>query len=213
MVSRRTVLGLLASASVVAMSGTALAKQEHHKSGHQLIGAKLKQNGKHQIDKAGNATVTAEVNNGKVVGMTATDQLLQKHVGEDFPGVYVTRKPRVTFAGPQQDPKRYFGAADVFVLPTLYDPLPNAVLEAMACAKPAVGCTGQGIEEIIRDGENGRLVPPNDEDALTEALLLLLRDANLRKRLGRAARETVVRSHRVQNQAQELARLYKECLA
>ena len=73
MVSRRTVLGLLASASVVAMSGTALAKQEHHKSGHQLIGAKLKQNGKHQIDKAGNATVTAEVNNGKVVGMTATD--------------------------------------------------------------------------------------------------------------------------------------------
>jgi hypothetical protein len=73
MVSRRTVLGLIASASVVATSGLALAKQEHHKSGHQLLGAKLKQNGKHQIDKAGNATVTAEVNNGKVVGMAATD--------------------------------------------------------------------------------------------------------------------------------------------
>jgi len=73
MVSRRTVLGLLASASVVATSGTALAKQEHHKSGHALLGAKLKQNGKHHIDKVGNAAVTAEVNNGKVVAMTATD--------------------------------------------------------------------------------------------------------------------------------------------
>jgi hypothetical protein len=73
MISRRTVLGLLASASVAATSGMALAKQEHHKNGHQLLGAKLKQNGKHQIEKVGNATVTAEVNNGKVVGMTATD--------------------------------------------------------------------------------------------------------------------------------------------
>src|SRR5207248_793120 len=45
---------------------------------------------------------------------------------------------RVTFAGPQQDPKPYFGAADAFVLPTLYDPLPNAVLEAMACAMPVI---------------------------------------------------------------------------
>jgi len=73
MVSRRTVLGLLASASVIAPTGVAFAKQEHHKNGHRLLGAKLKKNGKHQIDKAGNAMVTAEVTNGKVVAMTATD--------------------------------------------------------------------------------------------------------------------------------------------
>ena len=73
MIYRRTVLGLLASAGMVAASGLAWAKQEHHKDGHALLGAKLKQHGKHQIDKAGNATVTAEVNNGKVVGMAATD--------------------------------------------------------------------------------------------------------------------------------------------
>lgn len=73
MINRRTVLGLLASASVVAASGRALAKQEHHKDGKALLGPRLKQNGKHQLDKAGKATVTAEVNNGKVVAMTATD--------------------------------------------------------------------------------------------------------------------------------------------
>jgi len=73
MVNRRTVLGLLASASVLATSSMALAKQEHHKNAHALLGGKLKQNGKHQVDKAGNAAVTAEVSNGKVVAMTASD--------------------------------------------------------------------------------------------------------------------------------------------
>ena len=73
MMTRRGVLGLLASASVFATSGVALAKQEHHKSGHSLLGAKLKENGKHQIDKIGNASVSAEVNNGKVLAMVATD--------------------------------------------------------------------------------------------------------------------------------------------
>jgi hypothetical protein len=73
MMTRRGVLGLLASASVFASSGVALAKEHHHKNGHSLLGAKLKQNGKHQVDKIGNATVTAEVSNGKVVAMSATD--------------------------------------------------------------------------------------------------------------------------------------------
>ena len=73
MVSRRTVLGALASASVIATTRAAFAKQEHHKNGHDLLGGGLKQNGKHQIDKIGSAAVTAEVSNGKVVTMTATD--------------------------------------------------------------------------------------------------------------------------------------------
>jgi hypothetical protein len=74
MIDRRTVLGLIAAAGVIAPTGLAVAKQHHHKNGHMLLGAKLKQNGKHQIDKiGGKAAVTAEVNNGKVVGMAATD--------------------------------------------------------------------------------------------------------------------------------------------
>lgn len=73
MVNRRTVLGLLAAASVIAPAGLAIAKQHHHKNGKDLLGAKLKQNGKHNVDKLGNAAVTAEVNNGKVVAMSATD--------------------------------------------------------------------------------------------------------------------------------------------
>jgi hypothetical protein len=73
MINRRTVLGLLAAASVIAPAGLAVAKQHHHKNGKDLLGAKLKQNGKHNIDKVGNAAVSAEVSNGKVVAMSATD--------------------------------------------------------------------------------------------------------------------------------------------
>jgi hypothetical protein len=60
----------------MAVSGVALAqkqKKHEHKSGHNLLGGKLKQNGKHQIDKAGTATVSAEVSNGKVTAMSAID--------------------------------------------------------------------------------------------------------------------------------------------
>ena len=72
MLSRRTILELLVSWTFVAAAGPAIAKNQHHKSGHKLLGGKLKQNGRHQIDKAGQATVSAEVNNGKVTAMSAS---------------------------------------------------------------------------------------------------------------------------------------------
>jgi hypothetical protein len=72
MLSRRTTLNLLVSCAFVAATGAAIAKNPHHKNGHSLLGGKLKQNGRHQVDKAGQATVSAEVNNGKVTGMSAS---------------------------------------------------------------------------------------------------------------------------------------------
>jgi major membrane immunogen (membrane-anchored lipoprotein) len=72
MFSRRTILSLLVSCSVVAAASESFAKNPHHKNGNNLLGGKLKQNGRHQVDKAGQATVSAEVNNGKVTAMTAS---------------------------------------------------------------------------------------------------------------------------------------------
>ena len=73
MLNRRVVLSLLASASAVAASGTALAKKKNQHNGHALLGEKIKKNGKHKLHKAGKVDVSAEVKNGKVVGLTATD--------------------------------------------------------------------------------------------------------------------------------------------
>src|SRR5438128_934163 len=78
MLNRRVLLSLVASAGVLAAGGIALAKNQHHNNGHNLLGAKLNQNGKHEIGKAGNATVTAEVSNKKVVNMSAGSLPMRK---------------------------------------------------------------------------------------------------------------------------------------
>src|SRR5438132_10328914 len=71
MLSRRTILNLLVACASFTAAGVASAKNPHHKNGHNLLGGKLKQNGRHQVDKAGQAAVSAEVNNGKVTAMSA----------------------------------------------------------------------------------------------------------------------------------------------
>ncbi len=71
MLNPRVLISLVASIGVLVVGGVALAKNQHHNNGHNLLGAKLNQNGKHEVGKAGNATVTAEVSNKKVVNMSA----------------------------------------------------------------------------------------------------------------------------------------------
>jgi hypothetical protein len=72
-ISRRAVLGWIASITTIAASGIAFAKkQKKHRNGHALLGDKIKQNGKHQIHKAGKIDVSADIKNGKVLGLTAT---------------------------------------------------------------------------------------------------------------------------------------------
>ena len=86
----------------------------------------------------------------------------------------------------------------------------------MACAKPVIGCSGQGIAEIIRHRENGWLVARGvsdeggDATQLIAALRELLGDANLRTRIGAAARQTVLQGFTVLHQAEGLAAIYGE---
>jgi len=78
MISRRSALGLIATASTVAVPEFALAKEKHHLNGNALLGAKIKQNGKHKIHTAGKADVFAEVSNGKVIGVSAAGMQVRK---------------------------------------------------------------------------------------------------------------------------------------
>ena len=91
MFNRRSMLNLLASCVFIPVSA-AIAKNPHHKNGQSLLGAKLKQNGRHQIDKAGQATVSADVNNGKVTAMSANHP--QKKTGRDGTQAYPRRGER-----------------------------------------------------------------------------------------------------------------------
>jgi glycosyltransferase involved in cell wall biosynthesis len=82
----------------------------------------------------------------------------------------------------------HYQQADVFVLPSLDEGMPNVVLEAIACARPIVATDLPGNRELIRGGENGFLVPRADSAALTAALHGLITDAALRRRMGLASR-------------------------
>jgi len=101
----------------------------------------------------------------------------------------------------------------IFALPSRYEGLGCVYLEAMATAKPVIGCRGQGIAEIIQHGSNGFLVGAENEKELSLALAMLLKDENWRQNLGRVARETILEGLRLEHQAERLARIYRECIA
>jgi teichuronic acid biosynthesis glycosyltransferase TuaC len=99
----------------------------------------------------------------------------------------------------------------VFALPSRYEGLGCVYLEAMSVGKPVIGCRGQGIAEIIQHGSNGFLVGPDNERELTLALAMLLRDEARRRGLGAAARDTILERLTLAQQADNLARIYREC--
>ena len=79
--------------------------------------------------------------------------------------------------------------ADIFVLPARSrEGMPRALLEAAACARPLVVTDVPGCRHFVRDGVEGFIVPPEDADALADALERLARDPELRLRMGEAAR-------------------------
>ena len=94
----------------------------------------------------------------------------------------------------------YYSLMDVFVHPSLRDGMPNALLEAMACERPVIATPVGGMLDVIKDGENGIFVPVSDGDVLATAINEVLHDAELRSRLGTAARKSIIDSFPVQNE-------------
>jgi glycosyltransferase involved in cell wall biosynthesis len=99
----------------------------------------------------------------------------------------------------------------VFALPSSYEGLGCVYLEAMSSGKPAIGCRGQGIDEIIEHGKNGLLISPGDQAELAESLRVILLNEDFGCRIGRAARDTVLQGYTLHHQAQRFVQLYREC--
>jgi len=115
-------------------------------------------------------------------------------VGSDFQNGKIQKlalgkkiEQKVVFAGfvlPDEVP-RYMAAADIFILPSLGEGFPNALLEAMAAGLPIVATNVGGIPEIVTEGENGFLVEPRNPQQLAEKLLFLLENEDTRRRISK----------------------------
>ena len=118
----------------------------------------------------------------------------------------------VIFTGYRRDIPRILGSLDIFVLSSLIEGLPNALMEAMVCARPVIATRVGGIPELISQNENGLLVYPRDSQALCDAIISLLKDRDKARMLGEAAKRLVTEKFGIDNMAKETERLYREMI-
>jgi glycosyltransferase involved in cell wall biosynthesis len=100
---------------------------------------------------------------------------------------------RVVFLGPRREIADLLRACDVFVFPSLYEGLGIALIEAMAAGCACVASDIPAVREVVTHDRDGVLVPPRDAEGLAAAITALLREPNLRHRLGQAAAAAAVR--------------------
>lgn len=119
---------------------------------------------------------------------------------------------RVLLPGHREDVAGVLEAADLFALPSLNEGLGLALVEAMAMGLATVASGVGGVPEVVVDGETGLLTPPRDAGALAKAILRLMEDEGLRRRMGEAGRERVCTHFSIERTVRETERLYEELL-
>lgn len=107
---------------------------------------------------------------------------------------------------------RYYAACDIFSLPSWQESFGLTYLEAMLHGKPVIGCKGQGAAETVLNGETGILVAAEDVQGLREALAMLLKDEDLRQRMGQRGREHVLDNFTWRYSAEQLLRVYEQLI-
>lgn len=129
----------------------------------------------------------------------------------------IIKKPHrgIRFIGPvnYESLVELYCAADIFVNPTI---IPEAFgmvnVEAMACEKPVIATRIGAIPEVVKDGKTGILVPPNDVDAIVNAISYLMEDTNLARKMGASGRNRVLRFFTWKSVARRALKAYKETL-
>ena len=116
------------------------------------------------------------------------------------------------FLGPKEDVSEWYAKCGIFVLPSRYEGMSNALLEAMAYGKPSVVTSISGSDDLIENGTNGMKVPPEDEAELAKAIVYLLKHPEEAARMGKNARTAVESRHAPDAIAERYLSLYHRVL-
>jgi glycosyltransferase involved in cell wall biosynthesis len=116
---------------------------------------------------------------------------------------------RFRFVGFRQDIPQLLNIAEVLVLPSLREGLPQVILEAYACGVPVIANDVGGVKDVLRDGENGHLLEPEQPDRISAAINHLLDDEALRAAMGKANRAIAVAEYDLQKIAKDTLREMK----
>ncbi|MBI4061207.1 MAG: glycosyltransferase family 4 protein [Elusimicrobia bacterium] len=120
---------------------------------------------------------------------------------------------KLFFLGWRRDAAQWLAAADVFVLTSLWEGLPRALVEAMKSGLPAVCYATDGVTDLIKDGENGFMAEPGDKRTLAARAAALLKDAALRRKLGAAAAAAIGPEFDIDGMVRSQEALYERLLA
>ncbi len=141
-----------------------------------------------------------------IVGTGPLEEALQARAAELGLG------RRMVFLGHRSDVPRLLGAFDLIAMPSLWEGMPYALVEAMAVGVPVLGSAIPGILDLIEPGRTGRLVAPGSSEELAGAIVSALRDEGSSARMAEAARELVVRDHSRERMLHTLQGLYERLM-
>lgn len=118
----------------------------------------------------------------------------------------------IRFLGFVDDTSALFAAMDIFLLASDWEGFPVSILEALQAGVPVIATRVGGIPEMIRDGQDGVLIPPKDPTAIAEAANLLARDFALRASLVRSADARFQANYTIETMAGQMASMYRDLL-
>jgi glycosyltransferase involved in cell wall biosynthesis len=116
---------------------------------------------------------------------------------------------RVFFIEKTHNIEKYYQASDIFVMPSLREGLPNAMLEAMSCELPVIVSQLEGMTDwVVEDGVNSLLISPGSGIELSEKIIHLLNNADLSIAIGKEARKTILKRFTIEDTAKQYNILY-----
>jgi glycosyltransferase involved in cell wall biosynthesis len=121
-------------------------------------------------------------------------------------------RERVVLTGFRNDVGNIIRSLDVFVMPSLYEGVPMTLLEAMILSKPIIASNVGGIPEVVKNGYNGILIPPKDENLIYENCVYLYENKNVRDFLGKNAHYTVLENFNGDKAIKLLTSLYMDLM-